>query len=99
MITGFEGREPEQAARPPAQAGGAPTEPPVGGHAEAAPETEPRISTDPSSAEAPTTGDAAIDAVLADLASARDALLAERIDTGERTLAALQSRLNDLGGA
>lgn len=49
--------------------------------------------------EPPATGDGAIDAVLADLVSAEDAPLAERIDAGERALAALQSRLNDLGGA
>ena len=49
--------------------------------------------------EAPATGDGAIDTVLADLASAQDASLAERIDAGERALSALQSRLNDLGGA
>jgi hypothetical protein len=49
--------------------------------------------------EPPATGDGAIDAVLTDLASAQDAPLAERIDAGERALAALQSRLNDLGGA
>ena len=49
--------------------------------------------------EAPATGDGAIDSVLADLASAQDTSLAERIDAGERALTALQSRLNDLGGA
>lgn len=59
-------------------------------------EFEHRVTTGPS---APETGDAAIDAVLADLATAQDAPLAQRIDEGERALAALQSRLNDLGGA
>ncbi|HEY9496891.1 MAG TPA: hypothetical protein VIR15_18720 [Intrasporangium sp.] len=62
-------------------------------------EFEHRVTTGPSAPEAPETGDAAIDAVLADLATAQDAPLAQRIDEGERALAALQSRLNDLGGA
>ena len=48
--------------------------------------------------KAPATGDDALDAVLADLASAQDAALGERIDAGERALSVLQSRLNDLGG-
>ena len=48
--------------------------------------------------EPPATGDGTLDTVLVDLAAAQDAPLAERIDAGERALAALQSRLNDLGG-
>jgi hypothetical protein len=62
-------------------------------------EFEDRKTTGPSAPEAPATGDAAIDAVLAEMAAAQDAPLAERIDAGERALTALQSRLNDLGGA
>lgn len=97
MSTEFEGRHPEQAGALPADTG-APMEAPEGRHAEAAHETEPRITTGPSTPEAPATGDGAIDAVLADLASAQDAPLPERIEAGERALTALQSRLNDLGG-
>ena len=62
-------------------------------------EFEDRVTTGTSTSEAPQTGDAAIDAVLADLASGQHAPLAERIEAGERALTALQSRLNDLGGA
>jgi hypothetical protein len=49
--------------------------------------------------DAPSTGDPSIDSVLDDLATAQTASLAERIAAGERATAALQSRLNDLGGA
>lgn len=62
-------------------------------------EFEDRVTSGPPAPEAPVTGDAAIDAVLADLASAQDAPLADRIGAGERALTDLQSRLNDLGGA
>lgn len=50
-------------------------------------------------ATAPQTGDEPIDAALQDLARAQAGSLAERIDAGERTHAALRSRLSDLGGA
>ena len=98
MSTEFEAREPEQAHSLPADAGGAHLEPPEGRHA-AALEAQPPITTGPSVPEVPATGDGAIDAVLADLASAQNAPLAERIESGERALVALQSRLSDLGGA
>jgi len=49
-------------------------------------------------ATAPQTGDEPIDAALQDLARAQAGSLTERIDAGERTQAALRSRLSDLGG-
>jgi hypothetical protein len=99
MSTEFEGRGPEQAPSQPADTGGAHLEPLEGSHAEAALAAQPPNTTGPAATEVPATGDGAIDAVLAGLASAQNAPLADRIEAGERALAALQSRLNDLGGA
>ncbi len=48
--------------------------------------------------DVPETGDATIDAVLAELASVRDQPLEEHIAAGERAHRVLQGRLSDLGG-
>jgi hypothetical protein len=47
----------------------------------------------------PSTGDAAIDEAMTDLAEAQGGSFAERIDAGERAHRRLQERLDDLGGA
>lgn len=49
--------------------------------------------------EAPSTGDAAIDAALAELDAVTDQPLARHIEAGERVQEVLRGRLADLGGA
>lgn len=50
-------------------------------------------------AQAPRTGDEAIDTALVELAEAQGGPLADRIRAGEQVQRVLQGRLGDLGGA
>lgn len=49
-------------------------------------------------ADVPQTGDAVIDAVIAELAEVRERPLGEHIEAGEKAHRVLQGRLSDLGG-
>jgi hypothetical protein len=54
--------------------------------------------TSSSDADVPQTGDASIDAVVAELAQARERPLDEHVTAGEKAHRVLQGRLSDLGG-